>query len=189
MSTNQTTVDVFSEIVADRYPSPEKVVSALLRAEKNARKQKTSYRFTDLEGTWKLRFITGTKKTRHRAGVVLGAGKYLPKLANITITYQATGENIGTVTNRVDLKLLQLVVGGPVKFLPHRNILGFDFSQTKIDLGTVNLYDTKETTEHQKTEFYQSSIAKQAFFVYFLVRPNLIAARGKGGGLAIWTRV
>ena len=56
--------------------SSNEVVAALLAAEKNAKKTKTRYSFTQLIGKWQLCFITGTKKTRQKAGIVLGAGRY-----------------------------------------------------------------------------------------------------------------
>ena len=56
-------------------PSPPEVVNGLLEAEKAAKKEKISYSWEDLIGNWRLCFVTGTKKTRKKAGVVLGAGR------------------------------------------------------------------------------------------------------------------
>jgi hypothetical protein len=39
------------------------------------------------------------------------------------------------------------------------------------------------------TNFENEPISKQAFFTYFYVSEEAIAARGKGGGLALWSRV
>ncbi len=43
-------------------PPAAQVVEALLQAEKTAKQQKNSYSFGQLIGTWRLGFITGTKK-------------------------------------------------------------------------------------------------------------------------------
>ena len=71
-------------------PSSSAVVEALLAAEKNAKKTKTRYSFEQLTGKWQLCFITGTKKTRKKAGIVLGAGRYIPEwIAKIQIAYSS----------------------------------------------------------------------------------------------------
>lgn len=173
--------------------SSDKVVTALLAAEKNAKKQKINYSFEQLLGTWQLCFITGTKKTRKRAGIVLGAGRYLPKLIKITITYKKSEDsesNQGTVKNCVNLKLLKLSLTGPVKFLTPQNILAFDFTRMHLELLGITLYDGYiRSGAAKEASFYTDSIKKQAFFTYFFIDKSAIAARGKGGGLALWTSV
>ena len=37
-------------------------------------------------------------------------------------------------------------------------------------------------------DFDGQAIAKLAFFAFFLVTEDMIAARGRGGGLALWIR-
>ncbi|MBE9256152.1 hypothetical protein IQ228_01760, partial [Dolichospermum sp. LEGE 00246] len=37
-------------------------------------------------------------------------------------------------------------------------------------------------------DFNEQPIAKLAFFAFFLVTEDMIAARGRGGGLALWIR-
>ena len=39
------------------------------------------------------------------------------------------------------------------------------------------------------TDFYSQPIAKLPFFAFFLVTYDFIAARGRGGGLALWVKV
>ncbi len=40
----------------------------------------------------------------------------------------------------------------------------------------------------ESEDFYNQPIAKLPFFAFFLVTENFIAARGRGGGLAIWVK-
>ena len=175
--------------------SPSQIVDALLEAEKMSKKQKTNYAFGQLLGTWRLRFITGTKKTRAKAGVVLGAGRYLPKFIKISLNYSdrllaTPPENIqaGTVENTVELGGFKLALEGPIKFLPQKNILAFDFTRLQATFLGIKLYQGYiRGGEVKEQEFYQDKIGKQAFFAYFLIQDNFIAARGKGGGLALWT--
>lgn len=178
-------------------PSADVVVAALLAAEKSAKKTKTRYSFEQLTGHWQLCLITGTKKTRKKAGIVLGAGRYIPQwIAKISIAYAAEpvaeGEEnseIGRVENSVKVGTMELTLSGPTKFLPN-NILAFDFTRITVKLLGKTVYQGSiRGGEGREAEFLSLSVGKQAFFAYFLVEDGIIAARGRGGGLALWGRV
>ncbi|MCC3594097.1 hypothetical protein [Microcoleus sp. PH2017_28_MFU_U_A] len=179
-------------------PSSTAVVAALLEAEKNAKKTKTRYSFEQLTGNWRLCFITGTKKTRQKAGIVLGAGRYIPEwVAKIQIAYSvepvAEGEKpseMGRVENSVLVGAIELTLSGPTKFLGNQNILAFDFTRIRVKLLSKTVYQGFiRGGEAREAEFFSLSVGKQAFFAYFLVEDGIIAARGRGGGLALWGRV
>ncbi|NEP53930.1 MAG: hypothetical protein F6K65_36130, partial [Moorea sp. SIO3C2] len=167
-------------------PRPDELVTALQTTEKASKN--AAYAFSDLSGTWQLRFITGTKKSRKRAGVALGAGRYLPQLIKIHITYQTDGEHQGWVQNSVILGALTLTLTGPILFWPQAKCLAFDFTQIQIKLGTASLYQGRIKPEAADQEFYEQTLKEQAFFKYFWVTGQGIAARGRGGGLALWSR-
>lgn len=166
-------------------PNAQELVNTLLNIEKENKKEKIKYNFYKLIGHWRLYFITGTKKVRKKGGIILGAGKYLPNFTQIKITYSHDFK----VTNTVKVGFLELTLTGPVKFLPATNILAFDFTQIKVKLGGKNIYSgyIRNGAENEQ-KFHQESIKKQAFFNYFLIQDDLIADRGKGGGLAIWIK-
>ncbi|MEG4421497.1 hypothetical protein QUA70_23350 [Microcoleus sp. LAD1_D5] len=179
-------------------PSPAAVVAALLEAEKKAKKNKVCYSFEQLIGNWQLCFITGTKKTRQKAGIVLGAGRYIPQwIAKIQIAYSAEpvagGEadsEIGRVENSVQVGAIALTLSGPTKFLVNKNILAFDFTRITVKvLGKTVYQGFIRGGEAREGEFFSLSVGKQAFFAYFLVEDGIVAARGRGGGLALWGRV
>ncbi len=172
-------------------PDSAELVEALLGLEKLAKKEKTGYQLSDLVGCWNLRFITGTKKSREKAGVVLGAGKYIPQLIKIQITYTKAEDSAsrGRVINSVRFGLLDLSVSGPIKFISPKNILVFDFTYLTLKILSWTIYDNYiKNGAIREREFEQKKLASQAFFSYFLVRENAIAARGKGGGLALWIK-
>lgn len=177
-------------------PTGKDVVEALLALEKKARSEKVKYSFDRLIGCWRLSFITGTKKTRAKAGIILGAGRYLPQLVKIQITYSLASEQIqpqnftaGEVKNRVTFGAIDLLVSGPTKFLPKKNILVFDFTKINVRFLGVTLYSGYiRGGELKEKQFYDRSVSQQAFFTYFFISENAIAARGRGGGLAIWGR-
>ena len=186
-----------SKIAAELYksssnlPDPSQVVAALLEQEKE-KKVRINYSFTDLIGCWNLRFITGTKKTQKKAGIVLGSGRYIPQFIKIQIVYdraRQNTENTGRVTNSVKTALGSLTLTGPIKFIVTKNILAFDFTTIKIKLFGIQLYNgyIKNGLE-KEAEFHRQLLKHQAFFSYFFISENAIAARGRGGGLALWTR-
>ncbi len=168
-----------------KKPNPPEIVNNLLTIEKESKKEKIKYNFEQLIGNWRLYFVTGTKKVRKQGGVILGAGKYLPNFTQINITYSPDFR----VENKVKFGLLELTLTGPVKFLPVTNILAFDFTQINVKFWGKNIYSGYiRNGELKEKTFNQESIKKQAFFNYFLIQDDLISARGKGGGLAIWIK-
>jgi hypothetical protein len=187
----QAIIEQNSQNSTTKLPNSSQVVNALLKLEKTSKQTENNYSLADIIGTWNLRFITGTKKTRKRAGIVLGEGKYIPTLIKIQIVYQAEEptSNLGKVINSVTIAFLQLSLTGPIKFIPKKNILAFDFTYLKVSVWGVNLYQGYfQSGLSRETEFPQKKLKDQAFFTYFLIKDNFIAARGKGGGLALWSR-
>ncbi|MBE9126433.1 hypothetical protein IQ257_05795 [Coleofasciculus sp. LEGE 07092] len=173
-------------------PASESVVEALLQAEKTAKKVKLRHSYSQLLGSWRLGFITGTKRSRKRAGVILGAGRFLPKWVKIHLSYSPSepGTEQGTVQNSVELGLLQIVLTGPTQFFSKTNILAFDFTRIRVSLLGLNLYEGYiRGGRNREARFYEQSVKEQAFFTYFLVQEGSIAARGRGGGLALWAKV
>ncbi|MCU0540643.1 MAG: hypothetical protein MUE44_00470 [Oscillatoriaceae cyanobacterium Prado104] len=179
-------------------PSPNTVVEALLTAEKNAKKTKIRHAFQELIGTWRLCFITGTKKTRQKAGIVLGAGRYIPEwVAKIQIAYSVpetvaetpANSETGKMENSVIVGAIELTLSGPAKFLPN-NILAFDFTRITVKLLGKTVYQGFiHGGEAREKEFFSLRVGQQAFFAYFLIENEIIAARGRGGGLALWAKV
>ncbi|MBC6481957.1 MAG: hypothetical protein GDA56_33560 [Hormoscilla sp. GM7CHS1pb] len=174
-------------------PAPSDVVEALLEAEKTAKQTKAHYTYSQLLDTWRLGFITGTKKSRQRAGVILGAGRFLPKLVKILLSYSSEPEpsgDRGKMENSVEVGLFKIAIAGPAQFLPQRNILTFDFTRMQLYFLGMKLYQSYiRSGKDREAQFYQKTVKDRAFFTYFLVDDRAIAARGRGGGLALWTRV
>ncbi|QXE24868.1 hypothetical protein B6N60_03578 [Richelia sinica FACHB-800] len=175
-----------------KLPTADIVVDALLTAEKTTKQQQINYPFTSLIGNWRLCFATGTKKVRQRGGIVLGKGFYLPKFATAQISFSSNllpSLDQGEVGNQVKFGPVGLKLTGPAKHLGKKNLLAFDFTQMQISVFNRLLYNQPIRSGKANTEdFYHQPIAKLPFFAFFLVTEDLIAARGRGGGLAIWIR-
>ncbi|MBD2137550.1 hypothetical protein H6F32_08120 [Anabaena sp. FACHB-1237] len=168
------------------------IVDALLQAENYAKKQKVKYNFSLLNGKWRLCFATGTKKARAKGGIILGQGRYVPKFVPIHITFSSSLENDtmlkGTITNQVQLGSMLLQLSGLTKYLDKKNILAFDFLQMQLSLFTKTIFTKSISSTGENQDFHENPIGKLPFFSFFLVTENMIAARGKGGGLALWIR-
>jgi hypothetical protein len=168
------------------------LVDALLQAEKSAKQQHLSYPFTSLLGKWRLCFATGTRKMRKRGGIILGKGYYLPKFVAVHISFSSSIEENagrGEIGNQVQLGSLLLKLTGPTQYLGKKNLLAFDFTQVLLSLFDLVIYNGRiRSGKVQSEDFYQQPIAKLPFFAFFLVTEDLIAARGRGGGLALWIR-
>ena len=169
-------------------PKPAEVVPALLAIEKQHKKEKRRYDYGQFVGTWQLGFVSGTKtvRTGPKSTPIKrpGTGRFLPGFTKIEITY--TDQN--TVQNAVTLGPVQLQLTGPTQFWPNTNSLAFDFTHIKADLGPLTLYKGDlRGGEKRNQAFAQETLKDQAFFTFFFVKETCIAARGKGGGLALWT--
>ena len=173
-------------------PTAEILVNALLQAEKAAKQQRLSYPFASLLGKWQLCFATGTKKARKRGGIILGKGLYVPKFVNVQISFSATldqDSTKGEIGNQVKLGSVLLQLTGPAQYLGKKNLLAFDFNYLFLSLFGRLVYNKQIRSSQAQTEdFYDKSIAKLPFFAFFLVTEDFIAARGRGGGLALWIR-
>lgn len=172
-------------------PIQSAVVKGLLETEKITKQTKEHYKYSQFLGSWRLGFVTGTKKVKRKAGVVLGPGKFLPKWVNIRLSYSQLEpeQEKGKVENSVEVGPLHIVLTGPVIFLSNKNILAFDFTRMQLYFSGVRFYQGYiRGGKDRETHFYDQKLKEQAFFSYFLVQDNCIAARGRGGGLALWTK-
>jgi len=195
ISSHQSMIEAAIQETKSARPKPETVVSALVNLERVGKKATSVASYKQLMGKWRLCFITGTKKTRQRAGVMLGAGRYLPSWLKIHLSYvensdfTLTGADPGRVENSVSVAGLTFTLSGPTKFLPKQKLLAFDFTHITLQVSGKAIYSGNiRGGQSSRDRFYQEPIKKQAFFRYFLLEENYIAARGRGGGLAVWRR-
>lgn len=176
-------------------PTASEVVNSLLQAEKAAKQQQLTYPLESLLGHWRLCFVVTTQKARARSGIVMGRGWYVPKIAraHISFTTQALtpGQNPGKteIGNQLQFGPLLLKLTGPCQYLGKKNLLAFDFTKMQLCLFSHTVYTGDvRGGKAQAQDFYSQSIAKLPFFAFFLITEEFIAARGRGGGLALWVR-
>lgn len=97
--------------------------------------------------------------------------------------------NLGSVDNHVRFGGVDLTVSGPIRLYGSQRILAFDFIRIRFALAGLTLFQGYvRGGQAREQAFAAKSLRDQAFFTYFWVEEQLIAARGRGGGLAIWVR-
>lgn len=179
-----------------RPPAPS-VVQALVQLEKVAKKQPTTYESAEILGQWRLRFVAN-QKAREQAGRVSGRGFYVPQFVQAQIQFQPseTQNSTGSDTvrsaiaigNQLRLGPIAFTVNGPAR-RERKHLLAFDFTQMQLQLFGQSLYQSNMQNKSRSDQpFAQQPLSKLPFFNFFYVSENLIAARGRGGGLAIWSR-
>lgn len=127
---------------------------------------------------WRLVFTTGTKAVREALrGKGKGGGQYFPLTAA-----QRWDASKGEIENGIFLGLIgALTFSGP--YAISKKKLSFDFDTLCLKLGPFKFkFAIKE-----KIQDYSPS-PQDPFFILFYVDDDIIAARGRGGGIAFWKR-
>ncbi|MBW4523145.1 MAG: hypothetical protein KME16_26190 [Scytolyngbya sp. HA4215-MV1] len=175
-------------------PAPSLVVQALLQAEKASKQQRLTYPWEALLGDWQLGF-TATRKAHFQRETAIGKGFYMPQFIPAQISFHAPPELLaqnlaqGDIRNQVQFGALALKLTGPARYLSKKNLLAFDFTQIQLCLFNRTIYQGAFRGGKAQTEdFDQRSVAELPFFAFFSVTDTWIAARGRGGGLALWVR-
>ncbi len=183
----------FREKAGDR-PTTKAVVHALLQAEKVAKQQKLTYPLNSLLGHWQLCF-TAPRQAHLRGGIALGKGFYVPQITPAQISFHPQAPTSGqsldqaTIGNQIQFGPLLLKLSGPTQHLRKKNLLSFDFTHIQLSLFKRTFYSGAfRGGKATATNFYDQSIVKLPFFTFFVVTEDFIAARGRGGGLALWLK-
>jgi hypothetical protein len=180
-------------------PAIATIAAALQQMERTA-KRRGSIEYSSLLGTWRLVLTTRSNRSKSSKNPQKITGQWMPDWVKIEITYEngsLTSSNsspplsemsAGIVRNQVTLGALKLTLSGPTLLHPN-NILAFDFTHLTLQLGKLTFYrgNVRGGTA-QNAQFYQQSLKTQAFFRFFWITPTGLAARGRGGGLAIWSK-
>ena len=179
-------------------PSETALITEMLAVEHQVRSRKNLWQFQQLLGQWQLTFVTRGAPARHAQQSP--KGQWLPEWAQIYLSFSASCDDWpesdansskfkGRVQNIVRLGPLQLRLSGPTLFYQPLNILAFDFTDLEIWLFKNRIFNLPiRGGDAQAQAFYSQPLKEQAFFRFFWVTPEGIAARGKGGGLALWSQ-
>lgn len=126
----------------------------------------------------------------------VGKGFYLPRIVPAQISFGARtpilepSQSTVEISNLLQFGSLLFKLTGPAKYLGKKNLLAFDFTHVQLSLFGRAIYSGGfRGGKSQAVNFSTQSIAKLPFFAFFLISEGFIAARGRGGGLALWVKV
>lgn len=172
------------------HPTSQAVTNALLQAEKDTKQQHRQYPLTSLLGHWRLCFTTSGKVNLQQGEIKGKKGFYVPKFipAQISFIQPADSEDLA-IQNQIRVGLVSLQVTGPARYLEKKNLLAFDFTRMQLQiLGKTVYQGALPGRKVSAKPIQERSISRLAFFTFFWITEDFIAARGRGGGLAIWVR-
>jgi hypothetical protein len=188
-------ISVMHEACETRNVNVEDVCDAIAACEKS----KFNVTGDMLNGEWELIYTTGTNKNKANVNRN-GDGTYFPIKA--VQSFDIQNERI---RNGVYVGPIKFFFDGP--FIWRQKLKMLEFTFTKCSLGVGSLvkgfdiddgkWDAVKQTEEKTTEG-QGNIAKSSqsskpganpFFKFVYADEKCIAARGRGGGLAMWKAV
>jgi hypothetical protein len=180
-------LNLLQAAIAGEKPIVASLVQALLQIEKTTRQQRQQFPEAMLLGDWQLFFATSGK-------VKLGdrrlRGFYWPSWIPARIGFHLNESDPAPlmITNQITVGLVQIKLFGPAKYRAQKNLLGFDFTQIEVRVLGQVVYSGAFPSPRKQQNFAESTIGQLPFFAFFTVTERCIAARGRGGGLAIWVR-
>lgn len=186
-------------VFGGRRPSRQVLRESILQLERVQKLHGTPVDLERLLGQWRLVFITPKEKP-----TVLNS-LFFPIRAHQTI-YRFPVENssdndddkggdvhsdveIGEFDNGVFLlrKSLFFRVIGPMRFVPRAQRLEFSVDKLKVKLGPFEW--VKDGLDEDGYTLKGRTVKKLPFFTFCCVRDDIAVARGRTGGLALYTRV
>ena len=164
-------------------------------------KDKTNVSGEKLTGKWRLIYTTGTKKVAANINRT-GGGSYFPIPA-----VQSFDLKSGRIRNGIYLGPLKFFFDGPFIWREKLNMLEFTFTRVSLALGSLGPWSkdiddgkwaaVKAAEQNassgqgkiEKSDVKASKPGANPFFKFVYTDDKCIAARGRGGGLALWARV
>mmetsp|Transcript_20788 Transcript_20788/g.30774 ORF Transcript_20788/g.30774 Transcript_20788/m.30774 type:complete len:293 (+) Transcript_20788:11-889(+) len=196
-------LSILNAAASTKSEDPESVVTALedleqlmrkkCKAEKGGNPTTAQNVLTNLNGTWRLIFTTGTKTTQDRIKKTVN---YFPIKA--VQSFDTSTDPFG-IENGIYLgDFAALKFSGPFEFDLIKRKLEFDFTRIALFNGLFDIQiksgdaakigaSTGLGSESNVKNVNEKG--KKAFFNWISADANIATARGGGGGLALWRRI
>ena len=146
----------------------------LLTRERQVRHQGSGINADNLIGCWQLQTIW--PKGQSDANALSG---WLLRSLGACLEISLDDDKQLRLRNAVNLGALTLQFSGPGELAGGRPLLRFHFEQVKLTLGTITLLQRSLPAPAAKRKPFFALIHRDA--------SGWLAARGRGGGLALWT--
>ena len=185
-----------------RQAWPEDVYKAMLKCEKVPVK-KNGVEIETINGQWKLQF-TGPKVVKNKNATTDSEfGSYFPLEARQS--FNAISKTIRNGVYIADGRVASLYFDGIFDWSAEKKILEFVFESVSLTLGNRGPFQLKlDGSTWNKAKKVEETIVKgegsieratpgkpfsNPFFKFVFADDQVIVARGRGGGLALWTRI
>jgi len=155
---------------------PEEVFAAIRLLEKAKDEAGKSGFAEKLTGDWRLIYTTGTSQTEKQVGRI----NYVPIVA-----VQRFDMEKEFIRNGVYLGPLSLEFEGTLRWIEEQRRLEFDFEVLKVCGLALDLPDWVRSALGMKSS---QPYKRQPAFNFVAADGTVIAARGAGGGVALWVR-
>lgn len=199
-------VETIHEAAATRSAFVDDVYASISALEK-AKKGDKRVHGAELNGKWRLVYTSGTKKVAANLSRAGFGGSYFPLPA-----VQSFDVGSGRIRNGIYLGPVKFFFDGPFVWREKLNMLEFTFTRVSLGLGplgpwSVDIDDGKwdaVKAAEQAASDGQGVVEKGSgtpgrgeksskpganpFFKFVHTDDRCIAARGRGGGLALWAR-
>lgn len=165
-----------------RRPGGSTVTTALLQLEREQRRNKIKSDIDLLYGQWRLVF-TADEKTKNP----LLKAVYFPVRAQQT--FIPGDKDAGVFDNGIFLfgSTVFFRFRGPARWQPKMSRLEFTVDELEVKIGS---FRWKKAGLDKEGPTLEGRTAKTLpFFTFFSIRKDILAARGRSGGLALYARV
>lgn len=150
--------------------------TALLELERLSRREGSGLRLEDLIGCWRLDQLWGKGNSRPSS---ISAALLRGLAARLEIAAGATADHL-RLGNAVNLGALELRFEGEGQLQGRRPLLVFWFERLQLRLGSMVLLERPLPRPKEKRMPFFALIAAER------TGEGWLAARGRGGGLALW---
>ena len=147
--------------------------STLLAQEHQVRRSGSGLDAKALEGCWHLQCVWPRSATEPKATT-----NRLLRALNARLELSAVNESALVISNAVNLGALELRFRGSAELRGRRPLLQFQFDTLTLALGGLRLLHRKLPAPAEQRKPFFALIARDP--------SGWLAARGRGGGLALW---
>jgi hypothetical protein len=176
-----------SEGIGSRRPPASTVTSALLQLEREQRRNKAVTDVSQLIGQWRL-MVSANPTSANPFSRPL----YFPLRAHQTFIADDSGPESGLFDNGIFVLGSEMRFRGPYRWVVgnsgRANRLEFTFASLSIKVGPLGPF-VFNGIDKEGSELGDRTAKDLPFFTFFLARNGIAAARGRGGGVALYRRV
>jgi hypothetical protein len=168
----------------DRRPPASTVANALLQLEREQRRNRAVTDISELVGQWKIAVIANPTSAN-----ILSRPMYFPVRSRQTFIAGEGGPETGVFDNGLFVLGSEMRFRGPYRWVGGKaNRLEFTFTSLSFKIGPFGPF-VFDGIDKEGSELGTRTAKHLPFFTFFLGRNGIAAARGRSGGISLYTRI